>query len=352
MMARSVDYEDSERVVSGKKESSMDKVLLVNSIAHLLVDGVCTAALFGRMGSDPNLSMLVMLYTTLAFSTQGIVGILGDRLKTNVQADSIAMLIVAFGFLLPLPPLLRTVIIGFGNSIFHVAGGTMTLEDSNGKAGKLGIFVAPGAIGLNIGMLWPTTGATMAIALIISYVVLLFVCKDRTVAERNPTSHPRVAVIVLLTLSVAVRVIGGTVVQFPWNTTSGMAMLLALFVFAGKTAGGFVCDRVGVRATAMISLIPAAILIVFFSEWMFPSLMGQFLLNLTMPVTLWLLYRAMPDSPGFAFGLAASALWPGTLVGRMMNGQVLWVCVLISFSFGLIAILYSEKRILHGARRI
>ena len=40
--------------------------------------------------------------------------------------------------------------------------------------------------------------------------------------------------------------------------------------------------------------------------------MGQFLLNLTMPVTLWLLYLAMPDSPGFAFGLAASALWPGT----------------------------------------
>jgi FSR family fosmidomycin resistance protein-like MFS transporter len=142
------------------------------------------------------------------------------------------------------------------------------------------------------------------------------------------------------------------VVQFPWNTTSGMAMLLALFVFAGKSAGGFICDRVGVRPTAMISLIPAAILIVFCSQWMLPSLMGQFLLNLTMPVTLWLLYQAMPDSPGFAFGLAASALWPGTLVGRMINGQVLWLCVLISFSFGLIAILYSEKRILHGARRI
>ena len=112
MMARSVDYEDSERVVSGKKESSMDKVLLVNSIAHLLVDGVCAAALFGKMGSDPNLSMLVMLYTTLAFSTQGLVGIVGDRLKRHAQADSIAMLAVAVGFLLPLPPLLRTVIIG------------------------------------------------------------------------------------------------------------------------------------------------------------------------------------------------------------------------------------------------
>ena len=333
----------------------MDKVLLVNSIAHLLVDGVCAAALFGRMGNDPNLSMMVMLYTTLAFSTQGLVGILGDRLKTHVQADSIAMLAVAIGFLLPLPPLLRTVIIGVGNSIFHVAGGTMTLEDSNGKAGKLGIFVAPGAIGLSVGTLWPNTRTAMAIVLIISSIVLLLVSKDRTVAHRNvveSTSHPRIAVIILLTLSVAVRAIGGTTVRFTWNTTSGMAILLVLFVFAGKSAGGFVCDRFGVCATAMMSLIPAAILIVFCPQWLLPSLVGQFLLNLTMPVTLWLLYLAMPDSPGFAFGLAASALWPGTLVGRMMNGQALWLYVLISFSFGLISILYSEKRILNGTRRI
>lgn len=330
----------------------MDMVLLVNSISHLLVDGVCAAALFGKMGSDPNLSMLVMLYTTLAFSTQGLVGIIGDRLKRHVQTDSIAMLAVAVGFLLPFPPLLRTVIIGVGNSIFHVAGGTMTLEDSNGKAGKLGIYVAPGAIGLNVGTLWPKAGTAMAIALIVSSVAILFACKPRTVAQRNPTSHPRVAVIALLTLSVAVRAIGGTAVRFAWNTTSGMAMLLVLFVFAGKSVGGFVCDRVGVRATAMISLIPAAVLIVFFSERMLPSLVGQFLLNLTMPVTLWLLYLAMPDSPGFAFGLAASALWPGTLVGRMMNGQELWIYVLVSFYFGLISMLYSEKRILNEARRI
>lgn len=333
----------------------MEKVLFVNSISHLLVDGVCAAALFGRMGSDPNLSMLVMLYTTLAFSTQGLVGIIGDRLKRHVQADSVAMLTVAVGFLLPFPPLLRTVIIGVGNSIFHVAGGTMTLEDSNGRAGKLGVFVAPGAIGLNVGTLWPATGAAMAIGLIISSIVLLFACKDRTVSHRNaagPISHPRFAVIVLLTLSVAVRAIGGTAVRFTWNTTSGMAMLLALFVFGGKSVGGFVCDRVGARATAMISLVPAAMLIVFCSQWILPSLVGQFLLNLTMPVTLWLLYLAMPDSPGFAFGLAASALWPGTMVGRMMSGQASWLYVLISFSFGLISILYSEKRILNGARRI
>ena len=97
----------------------------------------------------------------------------------------------------------------------------------------------------------------------------------------------------------------------------------------------------------MLSLIPAAVLIAFCTSYMIPSLIGQFAINLTMPVTLWLLYRSMPESPGPAFGLAASALWPGTIAGKLMRltGPALWICVIVSFLFGLGAILYAGKRI-------
>ena len=58
------------------------------------------------------------------------------------------------------------------------------------------------------------------------------------------------------------------------------------------------------------------------------------------------MYRCIPESLGLAFGLAASALLPGTLAGRLMKltGPALWICVLISFLFGLIAIIISLKR--------
>ena len=64
-----------------------------------------------------------------------------------------------------------------------------------------------------------------------------------------------------------------------------------------------------------------------------------------MPVTLWLIYRAMPDSPGFAFGLAASALWPGTVAGMLINLSGAWnrALILVSFAAGLAAIIYAEK---------
>ena len=121
---------------------------------------------------------------------------------------------------------------------------------------------------------------------------------------------------------------------------------------AGKTLGGFVCDRLGAAKTAWLSIPLAAVCIAFFSGYAVPSLLGQLLLNLTMPVTLWLLYRAMPGEPAFAFGLAASALWPGTIAGMLfqLTGPALWACVIVSFAFGLFAILYSVKT-LHIERK-
>ena len=156
--------------------------------------------------------------------------------------------------------------------------------------------------------------------------------------------------VVLLTLAVAVRAVGGSVVSFPWKTGTAAALILTFAVWAGKTAGGFVCDRLGPRKSAILSVPAAAILIAFCAVWMLPSLVGQFALNLTMPVTLWLLYRAMPDSPGFAFGLAASALWPGTIAGMLipLTGSAACALTLASFLFGLGAILYSSGIIKQG----
>ena len=70
-----------------------------------------------------------------------------------------------------------------------------------------------------------------------------------------------------------------------------------------------------------------------------------------MPVTLWMLFRLLPDDPAFAFGLAASALWPGTIAGALftLTGPALWACVIVSFLFGLVAILYGASKLPDGA---
>ena len=326
-------------------------LLAVNSLAHLLVDALCAAAVFGPIRNAGSLTMAIIIYNTLAFSTQCLVGLAADRLRCHCWAACGSMLLVIAGFALPLPVMARVALIGIGNSVFHVAGGAMTLERSAGKAGPLGVFVAPGCVGLVLGTLWPQLGVTFAVLLTLCAIGVVLLGRDAELTTQSGAAKPGgeagLLVTILLTAAVAVRAVGGSAVSFPWKTGAGLTLLMTGFVFAGKTAGGFVCDRLGVRKTAFLSIIPAAVLIAFFS-WSMPlSLAGQLTLNLTMPVTLWLLYRAMPDAPGFSFGLAASALWPGTIAGQLMQltGPALWVCVIVSFVFGLWAILFSCKRI-------
>lgn len=327
----------------------MDAILVVNAAAHLLTDAVCAAALFGPAGDAGHLAAAVLLYNTLAFSTQCVVGLLTDgAVKQPERLAGAALLAVALGFFLPLPWLPRVCVIGLGNSLFHVAAGTVTLENAGGKAAPLGVFVAPGAVGLAVGTLFPGAGNVLAgLALILAGIMLRFpAAREPNRPQPRTGKTPWLAAAALL-LAVAVRAVGGAGVSFPWKTGAGAALLLAGFVLAGKAAGGFLCDRLGARRSAWLSLPAAALLVALCGQWAAPALAGQLLLNLTMPVTLWLLYRALPDAPGFAFGLSASALWPGTLLGQYIRLTGVWQAGLVAlcFLFGLAAILYSQRKI-------
>ena len=327
-------------------------MLMLHAAAHLLVDALCAAAMFGPLAAHPRFPALVLLYNTLAFSTQCFVGMAADRLRRHAQAACGAMLLVVLGYLLPLPGAARVALIGLGNSVFHVAGGAMTLERSGGKAGSLGVFVAPGAVGLTLGTLWPKLGPVFAALLACAAAAELWLFPRASACTRMPDLQPQpermnMPAVALLTLAVAVRAVGGSAVSFPWKQGAAAGLLLTGFVFAGKTLGGFLCERIGVRRSALVSILPAALLTAFCARWMAPSLLGQLAVNLTMPVTLWLLYRLMPDAPGFAFGLAAAALWPGTIAGKLitLTGPAQWALVLAAFAFSLYAVLYAETRI-------
>ncbi len=325
--------------------------LAVNALAHLLTDAVCAAVLFGRAGAGLT---EFLLYNTLAFSTQCILGPAVDRLRRHEALTAAAELLVVLGFILPLPVLFRVVAVGIGNSVFHLGGGTAVLRESGGRARNLGLFVAPGSVGLTLGTLFPGAGTVYAAALTLCALAMLIL---RARSPMRETSRPPTAMgtfkpgalwtALPLVLAVAIRALGGSAVSFPWKDSTERVLLTASLIFAGKAAGGFLCDRLGPGKTALLSLPAAALCVAFFPDSMLLSLLGQFLLNLTMPVTLFLLYRAMPDSPALAFGLAASALWPGTIAGQLLifTRPVLQLCILLCFTFALWAILRASRRI-------
>lgn len=319
-------------------------MLALNAIGHFLVDAICAATLLGG-ADDADLLPILLVYNTLAFSTQCLVGLVTDRIGRWGKLSAFACAVLGVCALLPLPAMGEAIFLGLGNSLFHVAAGSVTLSRSAGRAAPLGMFVAPGAVGLLAGRLLPGLRPVLA-ALLLGTAVLLLLAKEQPVPEkREDTVRERPSVSALLLLAVAARAIGGTAAFFPWQTTAVATAAAVLCVFAGKAAGGWVCDRLGPRSAALLSLPAAALLIAFCGGNMPLSLLGQLLLNLSMPVTLWLLYREMPDAPGFSFGLAASVLWPAQLSGQLIAAAdgMRWLWILLSFALGLFAILYTVK---------
>ncbi len=343
--------------------------LAANAIAHFFVDAVCACVIFGPAKetlSAGTFAVAVLLYNTLAFSTQCIVGrfvdVAADKRRDRLQsvapgvpyAGAVSCGLIGLAALLPLSAMVRVILVAAGNSVFHVAGGTETLAESRGKAGPLGVFVAPGAMGLTVGTLFPEYRVIISCGILLMALWLAVITRaaEKGVFETDPAETavspkdiPVGRIACLLLLAVAVRAIGGSAVAFPWKTGAGGALLLTAFVVLGKSFGGVLADRINVRILSAVTVICAAVCLTLGTASPALSLLGQFALNVTMPITLWLLYRAMPDNPGFAFGLAASALWPGMIAGLMiqLTGPPARILTAASFLFGLAAILLSVR---------
>lgn len=351
--------------------------LVLLAVCHLLVDGVSAAVILGQ-GGGPLLAV-VLVYDTCAFTTQCVVGMLPDRIGHGKELVLVSAVVIAFGVLLPVPIMIKAIVVGLGNSLFHVSGGYLTLKESR-SMGPLGVFVAPGAIGLFIGTVFPKVRLLFTAALVVMTELIILACGteddeddydpaygddfesdavcvetgelgfDRGGADVATKAIPdgeKILLAGMLLIAVAARAVGGSAVTYPWKTGIAAGAMLVFAVFLGKALGGVIADRVGIRPAAVVSVAAASVLLVFFSSMMAPSLIGQFALNISMPITLYLIYQLFPDRPGFAFGLAASALWPGTLIGKLIHLTGVWAGMLtiICFMAGLAAVCIVDARL-------
>ena len=82
----------------------------------------------------------------------------------------------------------------------------------------------------------------------------------------------------------------------------------------GKMAGGWMARRLGVVRTLAFVLLGVSLCLYFGREVEPLRLAGIFLMNTTMPVTLYLANSVLPGREGLAFGLLAAALIPGYLL--------------------------------------
>ena len=321
---------------------------LLLSLLHFLVDGICACGLMlmsHQIVSDFEVAAVIVLYDVLAFATQPLTGRWIDAsvaFSRGLRLSAALLLGGALVSLLHTPtPLLMAipgaVLLGMGNSLFHVYGGRFVAVASQNDIRAMGVFVSTGAVGLAIGLGFssPVLLAAFLLAfLTLSWLHLrsaftLGVCirPAPSLTEPCPTSTPlRSSVPVLfllcLMLVVAGRAFMGESVPSLRTVFSSMSapttmVVVSVIVMTGKAAGGFLARWLGVRHVFLASMLLSAALFLV-CPWHYGFVLTTlFLINLSMPCTLYYATKAVPGREGWAFGLLALALLPGYLLGNL-----------------------------------
>jgi FSR family fosmidomycin resistance protein-like MFS transporter len=299
---------------------------LVYGVMHGVVDLATVSATFRaarRLDSDLlGPFAIVVGYDLLAFALQTPLGLVTDRYRAARPALLVGLvLVLAAVATVPHSGVATMVLAGVGNALFHLAAGALVLSGSGGRAGPAGLFVAPGAFGLAMGLklgrtgtgpLWPI-GVAVALALVIAVLV-----RPERDADREPEpAEIRVpawtAVVGLLLLSVLVRSYVGFGASYQAPKTALVLFGLPIAAVCGKALGGFVADRIGWLEASVGALLLSLPLIAFSHGSPPVVIAGVLLFQTTMPVTLTAVYRLMPTRPATAFGLPCLALVLGAL---------------------------------------
>jgi FSR family fosmidomycin resistance protein-like MFS transporter len=320
----------------------------IYGVIHALVDAACVTAVVrasrGSYVADLGAFWTVAGYDLLAFGLQFPLGLLMDRLRlarlSMIAGAAMAAVVLAPG---AIPPLATMIVAGVGNALFHLGAGGLVLRSTGGRAAPAGLFVAPGALGLGLGLWMGRTGqgSTFPIYIALAFAVIALITLDKPAAAGEsvprgaapqPAVLPWLILLMLLLVSVAVRSFVGFGACF--ECPGGLALVIGLPAagFLGKLVGGMVADRLGWLRTSIGALLLSLPLIAFSGGSLVLALPGVLLFQSTMAVTLVAVYALMPRWPATAFGLPSLTLIAGAFptffpAGKQFFGR--WTFVLL-----------------------
>jgi len=315
--------------------------LSIYGIAHAVVDTVCIAivlSLFTKESSKLiDIINIVVLYNVLAFGLQVIFGLIVDYLKKPKFSSMLGITFTILSvFFASVSPILAVICAGIGNALFHVGGGSISLNLIPGKATAPGIYVAPGAIGVLVGTLLGKSNQIFPWIFVL-ILVLLLICiwfiKEPEIDynKQNDIGVKYVEIILLLMLiSIAVRSFVGSIIVFPWKSDILLLVILTISIVLGKGLGGIIADRYGWLRIGVISLLLSIPFLILGPNIPILGIIGIFLFNITMPITLIVMSNSLPGRPGFAFGLTCLALIFGALPTFTNLGNALgnsWIII-------------------------
>lgn len=291
------------------------KKIILLSIGHLLIDleGIYLINVQYNNYDFKDIALFFIIYNLIAFGLQPILGYYADIRNKYLQYAILGSLFPIAALFFKDIGLVAIIISTIGNAMYHVGGGVLAMNLYPSKAAPAGVFVAPGAIGVFLGVLLAADSHyyTPIIALIGILVVisiwLLF--RGSTIKiEYKKINQNFIVIIILILIIVFIRGFIGSILMFTWKDELLYEILLVAGIFIGKFLGGLLGDRYGLKKTGIFGLLVSGPLLLFGYYIPIAGLLGALFFNLTMAITLFIIMDNLGKYKGFAFGLTTLSL--------------------------------------------
>ncbi len=322
------------------------------TLLHFLVDGICSLVIFSALyNNDYNRCLVIFLvYNFLAFLTQPLVGLLIDKYNYPRLFLIIAVGCIMIGIILKAWYLPSSILLGIGNSFFHISGGKYVTEKTNNNIALLGLFVSTGAIGLVLGQRYYTNLLLIIFSVLTNIImfILIFSEEKEELKSFTITKYPLgikyFIILFALIVTVMIRSFVGKICIIDFKTSNLIFLLIGIMTAGGKALGGVMSKYLGITKTIIISMVISFITLVFFNDNLYLTLLGIIAFNTTMPITLWYMNKMLNKKLGFAFGILAACLIPGYLLGMLFSDILIREILIGSLSVLSIVLIFVIKK--------
>ena len=276
----------------------------------------CMLANFAFTHNYSDSITILVVYAIVGFGGQLPVGFWLDKQKQlrPFAFVSIIMLFLATATFF-IHPAAAIILAGFAGAGIHVTGAAICLQENEDRSGPLGIFTAPGVLGLTLGGLLGSFSTLYLVAALVALGILTHLISRNGIpvyqAQNKKTTqldtHDFAMLGILLVMcfrSFVFDVINSAALHFEHGI-----LILGISAFIGKIIGGFLADKVGWKKFIYVTLPVAFVLFQFGKENIYALAFGIACLQSSVPITLLLMARSLP-----LFRATAAALSLGTSV--------------------------------------
>ena len=328
--------------------------LYIPSLLHLLVDFFSIYLLYSFKVDESLALVLIVLYDSLAFMSQPLIGAIIEKKKNLNKLITISLLVIIVSLFIPFF-YISIPLCALGNALFHVSAGKLVL-DKNQKSAPLGVFISFGALGVGFANLYGTKELfvllfSISLVLLLVNSVMNYEDIKNKFKKENDNQKTYIFPIILITLGVMLRGFFGFYTDKSSITNlNNEAIVLIFVVFFAKFIGGFLVDRIKMIPVIILSMI-LSLFGTIYAYNCFLYFLGVFGINLLMALTLELIRRFLPNNHGFGFGLLASGLAFGSLCGVFLISNTnyynyinITLIVLNTLTLLISLIYYKKKR--------